>query len=380
MRYFLLLKRNLKKKSYICMLLAMALLVVVFKSMSYGDASIMSVGVYAPGSDETTNALIDSLNEDPGAIHYYFYADEKSLREDIDRQHLTEGWVLPEDMDGLVAKLASNDFITEKIEILIPESGLSHLLGREILAARVYRSVAREVLYNYLQSHVYDGLITDTEKLNIDKIFLGLPLDDSIFEMGYVDGDAGASDDSILLMPLRGILALWLFLCGIAAAMYYIQDMKNGLFVWWNMTSSIISTIGYYAVIFLVPSVIVLWALYYCGVFTSCTREVAALLLYVFCIIFFSMILVVICRKIEIIGILTPVLTIVGCLLSPVFVDFKELRGLQMLCPTFHYMCAIHDDYYLRTLAVYAVLLWCLVVLLFKLPVKMRQVFKAHLL
>ena len=379
MRYLLLLKRFLKKKSYILMLLLVPLMVFLLKEVGWGQDNIMSIGVYIPGDDESSMALRENLSDETGVIQYLFYDSEDDLKSGVANKTLEEGWIVPENLDLLVEQLASNEFPTERVQVVIREAGLSHLLGKEIICSRIYPSVAKQLLINYMSIKLYEGRPTASELAEIEKAFDSFGLSDSLFKAGYLDSD-DVLDTPIILMPMRGILALWLMLCGIATSMYYIEDQERGLFIWWHTKVSFFRDLGYYASAFLAPTVITIFSLIYSGSFTTVAKELVTLLLYVISTIFFAMILRILLQNKNFLGILTPVLIISAGLLSPVFVDLKELRQIQKCYPVFHYLSSIHDNHYLITLFVYTILLGCLVILLFKLSVEVRKVFKSHLL
>lgn len=370
MRYLLLLKRLLRKKSYIVMLLLVPILFFVLKGVAQENGHIMAVGVYVAGEDDSSKMLRESLGESESSIQYVSYESEDELRKAVANKTIDEGWITPFDLDGLVEGMAVSSIPSEKIKVVVRENGLSHLLGKEILCSKVYPAVAKQLYLNYAAAL---GLNAD------DKNFDSFGLSNSLFEMGYLDQEE-VSDTSLILMPLRGILAVWLLLCGIAASMYYIEDRNNKIFIWWKTRFTFLRDLGYYGVVFLMPTIITIAGLIYSGSFTTVLREIPALLLYEVAVILLAMLLRMVLGSIKNLGILTPDLIIVVTILSPVFIDLKEARQVQRFCPTFHYLSSIHDTYYLKTLFIYTVLLGCLVVLFLKLPVKVRQVFKAHLL
>ncbi|WP_167511418.1 ABC transporter permease [Pseudobutyrivibrio xylanivorans] len=373
------LKRLFKKKSYILMLLLVPLMVFLLRFIGEDNGGIMTVGICIMGDDASSIIFRASIPEETSPIHYEFYESKESLIEAVENNTVDEAWIVPKNLDGIVETVAKNEIPLESVEIVVRENGLSHLLGREILCSKIYPSVAKQLLINYMNARVYGGNMTEQQQAELMEAFDSFALSESLFNAGYVDASE-VEDTSIILMPLRGILALWLMLCGIATSMYYLEDQENGLFIWWHIRAIFIRELGYYLVAFIAPSVVVLISLAYSESFTTVSRELPALFLYILATIILSIILRLVVPDKKHIGILIPALIILNSLLSPVFIDFKELRQIQKCCPAFHYLSSIHDIYYLKTLFVYTVLLGGLAVLLFKLPVKMRQVFKAHLL
>ena len=359
MRYLLLLKRLLKKKSYIAMLLVVPLLVILLNAMSSADSGLMTVGVYIPGNDESSQWLRDNLEEEPGSLRFIMYDDAELLRKDVERQQLTEAWICPEDLDTTVSQMAEKGHAKNKIEILIREEGLTHMLGREVLSSRVFPMVARKMAVQYISENVYGGNPTDEEIAHILDTYDNYGINGNLFEMGYIDAASNQSEDntSYLMMPLRGILALWLLLLGIAASMYYLEDESNGLFIWWKSWAEVGRDFLYYEVIMIVPSIMVLIGLKIGGVYTSTFREVIALMLYNVAVIGLASVLREVIHSIKGLGIVTPILIMASAILSPVFIDFKEGRALQKFCPTFHYLYCIHDEYYVKSLLLFGVVL-----------------------
>ena len=355
-RYLLLLKRLLKKKSYIVMLLVVPLMVLMLNAMSSADAGLMTIGVYIPGSDEASVYLQQDLEDNPGSFTFIFYDDEQDMIADVVSQKLTEGWSVPEDFDGVIREMAESGDTASPIQMIIREEGLTHFLAREVLSSRVYPLIARQIASDYITENLYQGDATSEQSSIILSIYDSYEINGNLFEMGYVDGNSVSdAEDNYLLMPLRGILALWLMLCAIAASMYYLEDEKNGLFIWWNSRFGLIRDLMYYLVIIIIPSIMVLIGLAYGGVYTNTVREVTGLLLYDLVIIVLANIIREIVGSIKALGILTPILILASAIFSPVFIDLKEARLLQKFFPTFNYLYCIHDLYYIKYLSDYLI-------------------------
>ena len=358
-KYMLLLKRLFKKKSYIVMLAIVPLMVLALKGVSRGDAGLMKIGVYVPGEDYASSALKESIETEPGSFRYIFYDDSDKLIADVKSQKLSEGWICPDNLDEAVENIVASGQTDEKIEIIIREQGLSHLLGREVLNSRVYESLARQMASTYIANKLYKGNPTEEQQEKILKTFDGYEINGNLFEMGYLDDTKPQNNNvtNYIMMPLRGILALWLLTLSIAASMYYLEDEKNGLFIWWKPRFGLIRDFLYYVVIMAIPTIMVLVGLRFGGVSTSLHREILSITIYDFVLICLANILREIIGTIKGLGIITPVLIMASALLSPVFVDFKEGRILQNLCPTFHYLNSINDAYYLKTLILFGIML-----------------------
>lgn len=358
-RYMLLLKRLFKKKSYILMLLMVPLMVLALKGVSRGDAGLMAIGVYIPGDDYASNSLMESIEDEPGSFKYIYYDDSQRLIDDVKSQQLSEGWICPDNLDEAVESIVSTGQSDSKIEIVIREQGLSHLLSREVLNSRMYQSLARQMASSYISDKLYKGSQSKEQNEKILNTFDSYEINGNLFEMGYLDDTKPQNNNvtNYIMMPLRGILALWLLTLSIAASMYYLEDEKNGLFIWWKPRFGLIRDFLYYVVIMAIPTIMVIVGLRFGGVSTSLHREILSITIYDFVLICLANILREIIGTIKGLGIITPVLIMASALLSPVFVDFKEGRILQNLCPTFHYLNSINDAYYLKTLILFGITL-----------------------
>ncbi|MCR5416325.1 MAG: ABC transporter permease [Pseudobutyrivibrio sp.] len=372
-RYFLLLKRLIKKKSYIAMLLVVPIMVSLLLAMSRQESGVLTIGVYSGDNVGPAAELCDDLQSRPGSLNFIFYNDEDQAIADVKNQTLTEAWIIPENFGKSIQQMAEHGQTRNKIQVVIRESGISHMLAKEVLCSRVYPLVALQMAMDYIDKNVYDGEATQQQLAHAKDIFDGYEINGDLFEMGYIDGsESQDSDSSYLLMPLRGILALWLLLCAIAASMYYLEDEKNGLFIWWKPRVKVMKNrfgsvqlffmemlrdLLYYVTIIFVPTIVVLLGLWYGGTFTTLGREIIAIILYDFAAIVFSIILRELIRGIRGLGIITPILILASAVFTPVFIDIKEVRELRRIFPTFYYLYCIHDGYYLKFITIFVAIL-----------------------
>lgn len=403
-KYLLLLKRLIKKKSYILMLLVVPALVLLLNAMSTQESGLLTIGVYLPGQDYASTTIRADLENNPGELHFIFYDDATDAENDVISQKLTEAWIFPENMDDCISEMAAKNSSQSKIGVVILEDGLTHMLAKEVLASRIYPLVARQIAVDYITENVYQKSDTDTSSENTHdtdgdftlsdntdttdttdtsrdltdhttSIYDNYNINGNLFELGYVDGTAGTKStaDSYLLMPLRGILSLWLLLCGIAASMYYLEDEKNGLFIWWKTKTPMLRDFGYYVINILIPSAVVLIGLKFGGVFTNFWSEILALALYDVLLILLSIVFREIIKSIQGLGVITPILILSSAIFSPVFIDFKEGRELQIFFPSFHYLSSIHDAYYLKSMALYIIILlvfWTIIRMIKKMEIR----------
>lgn len=358
-RYLLLNKRLLKKKSYLIMLLTVPVLVALLNFISNQEAGVATIAVAKLQSDAVNDAVVSDLLDNPGSLDYIFYEDADAARAAVSSKKVSEAWIFPADLERSFVEIARDGHTDNCIQVIACEDNVTHMLTREVLNARLYKYYSKAIVEQYILSKY-------GEEIDIGNLYYSYDIDGNLFEMGYIDGSS-EDNQSYLIMPLRGMLALWLTLCALAASMYYIEDYKNGLFIWWNTKFPILRDFMYYVVIVFIPSIIFLLGVYMGGIFTSLKREIVALLLFDCAIIAFANIIRLLAGSVKNIGIVTPVIIIMSAVFSPVFIDFKQARSIQRYVFQYHYLGCIHDGYFIRSLLTYVIIeiiIWLMVKLI----------------
>jgi ABC-2 type transport system permease protein len=183
--------------------------------------------------------------------------------------------------------------------------------------------------------------------------------------MEYPDGQQ-TENISYLLTPIRGILAIWLMLCGFAASMYFMQDEQRGTFSGMPVKHRLWMAFEAHAVLLFDAVVILLAACRLAGVFTVWYREILSAVLFACCTIVFCNLLRLLCRTPEILGSLIPLLLLGMMILCPVFIKVRGWKAVQYLLPPYYYLNSVHSTYYLYGMVVYILILAVLCALVFQ--------------
>ena len=230
--YYLLNKRSLRNYSYIILFLLLPLLAFSLRIISSRDSSVLKVGLYTSADSGLSKDIIEELTTEKSIIKFIEYRDEESAYEDL-QVKLDALWILPEDLLKSV-----NDYLYKKEHVVkVIESRQSTVLGisREKLFAKLYPYISRE-LYNKYMEEKFPYLKTDTEaKKDSVEYYEARDIQDDIIEYISLDGDSYVekkTDDNFILSPLRGFLAIWLFLVAMVSAIFYKKDIDSGLWVW----------------------------------------------------------------------------------------------------------------------------------------------------
>ena len=155
-------------------------------------------------------------------------------------------------------------------------------------------------MHKYLSYSVYKNHMNEVMNVHndsvIDEYYKENFFDDSLIEISYLNSNSSIEDKNYLLTPLRGMLSLLVILCSISSVMYFLNDIRKGVFNWINPKYHIILQGVYVLVSALNTAEFVLIALGFSGLFMSAFKEILLMLLYVLSCGGFCLLLCKICR------------------------------------------------------------------------------------
>ena len=348
-RFILLNKRLYKQATYVILLMMIPIAVLAFKSATGSDSHVMRIGYFAENAKaESVGSLLDEVTSIREEISFTEYPSEEEVLKAVKTAKLDEGWVIPAGIDDSFDRLARGKGPKETIRVYIREQGVSHLFMQELLESKAFKIYAPDIFIAYSKENFEDfGGLDEFEKTFYDKAPAG-----SIFTYSYLD-EKKVEEESYLLMPVRGLLAILLLITSFAASIFYMEDTDNGLFIYWHSKYKNLRALGYYFVVMINSAVLVLLALTLAQINVGIVTEIVNMAVYCLALILFSMIVRMIFNSTKTLGVVMPLVVIVSIVLSPVFVDLKGLRVAQMLVPTFYYLMGIYDRHYLLQMIVY---------------------------
>ena len=339
--YYLLNKRTLKNYSYIVLFLLLPLLAFSLKIISLRDSSVLKVGLYTDANSGLSKDIIKEFIKKDSIINFIEYKDEESAYEDL-QVKLDALWILPDDL----AEAINNNLYKKKHVVKVIEARKSSILGisREKLFAKLYPYISRALYKKYMEEK-FPYLKDDKEgEEELDAYYEARKIDDDIIEFVSLDKDGyieKKTDKSFILSPLRGFLAIWLFLVAMISAMFYKKDIDAGLWVWIDRRLKSAFSFLYILAITSTAALIMLVAIYVSGLGIALYKEVVSLFFYVIALALVSNILRAIFNNIYIYSAFIPVILIVSVILSPIFIDLSRPL-LQCTVPVYHYINSIH--------------------------------------
>ncbi len=356
-RFILLNKRLYKQATYVILLLMIPIAVMLFKVAAGSDSHVMRIGIYAEDKDAVAaRSLMDELKAVREEISFTEYASRDEAIKDVTSAELDEAWIIPADIDETFERLAAGRQPKSTITVYEREQGVTHLFMQELLESKAFKIYAPKVFeLGAAKNSGEEGGLDES----IKTFYYKAPTN-SIFSYSRL-GDVRAEEESYLLMPVRGLLAILLLITSFAASIFYMEDTDNGLFIYWHSKFKNLRAVGYYSVVMINSAVLVLLSLMLSGMNTGIVTEAVNLAVYSLALILFSMIVRMIFGSIKTMGVVMPLVVIMSIVLSPVFIDIKGFRAVQAFVPSFYYLMGTYDSYWVVRMCVYCL---CEVVML----------------
>ncbi len=367
-RYMLLNKRLFKKWSFLLILCIVPLLVLGLRLAAQGESGVVTVALYAEDeTDPTTAGILEKLKKHSDVIRYLDCADEEEARAKVENFEADAAWIIPEDVYGRLFDSAAHKNAEPVVTAVERENSVILLFSREILCNALYPFFSYEIYSDYVR----DDLGIEIDEAQLRKAYDDIQVENSLFKIEYYDGQA-LDESSYLLAPVRGMLAVWLMLCGFAGAMYFMQDEERGTFDRMTAGQRFLASFGYNAVILSDAVVVMVVSLRLSGSFTDWPHEIVSAVLFACCALVFCSLVRIICGTMERLGFLLPVLLMGTAVICPVFIRINGLNVLKQLLPPYYYLNSLHGTYYWIRMAVYicAAVLFSLGLWLIKLKTK----------
>ena len=354
-KWFLMLNKRLYKKvAFLVILVMIPVSVFAFGKFAEEDSGFLHIVLaQTDESDSTSEAVINDLITEESIILFTKVSGPDEAVEAVKSGKADEAWIFPSDLSGSISQYVEN---SEKgfITIITREQNTLLTFAREKLTSSLYEYSAKAYYINFARTNVPElDLLSDGELL---EYFDNVSISEEFFVYGSPDsvktGGNGATSD-YLTTPIRGLLSILVVMCGMAAAMYYMQDEKSGLFAWVSESKQIYVEFACLGIAVFNVAVVVMISLFVSGLASTFIIEFASIVLYAVCCVAFCLLLRQIFGNIKLFGVMMPLLTVVMIVLCPVFFDFRIILGLQLMFPPTYYVNSLYDHNYILYMPIY---------------------------
>lgn len=347
--FFLFQKRLLKRPAFIIIFCLMLLITVGLKLTSKMKSGVFSIALVKDKTNEVsvTNIINELINSN-SLINFFECEDEESAKEMIAKNKISAAWIFYDNFEKKMKKAGETEAVIPVVKIYETQDTPLLSFTREILYAKLYPYFSYEASKAY-SKNIANLNFSESEYREIYEYYI---ISDSLFSLRSFNGEK-ENIQNYLSSPLRGILALWFILCGFAAALYFIKDEQNGLFVWFPKNKNFLLSTGMHLIILTDAFIFMIIALICSGLFVSIQSEIPPLILLLLSTTFFCNILRIICKKPYILGAIIPFLLIIIIVFCPVFINLKGFSFIQFLLPPYYYLNSIYNPLYLLFMTIY---------------------------
>lgn len=336
------LKRILRRPSFIVILLVCPCLCILLGQWEQDNAVEIKAGVYFEDDSETFNQeLLTKLLKEQGIFVFEQCSDEELLIHNVTTGVYECGYVISSDLKEQLDQGKNRGLIMRWVS----PATVSGDIVDEVFFSCLFELYAEDITIDYIENA---GVLEDTGSDQIQSIFRSHLTDGSTFSFEYSrDIKADASPVQLLAQPVRGIVALFIFICGFIGSITVIQDKGRGIYQCLPKHLRFIVPIMGIAAPVILGCLSAWLGLMFSTLSQGVWRELMVSLAYGVLVVGFFSILTVICRRESYILITGLLLIILSLFATPIFIDFSTyvpvLKWIGKVCIPGYYLTSLES-------------------------------------
>ncbi len=348
-------KRMFKKPGYVILLLLIALFAGAFSIFAQNSGELVKIAIFA--DQESTQRVFCDSEKNTTVIKYEYFDSEEKALDAVKLQGYDAAWIL----NGTLEESARKFVLSGKPMVRIFER-------EETVFLRLSRERLYATIYPYVSKAIYDEFMTenfaDTDREVTDGYYYSQSEARPIIEIKFNNSEQSVSDLKLLASPVRGILAVAVFLCAYAAMLSFKRDRDSGLFARSPESRLVYIEAAYIFISVFNAAALSLASMWLTGIFTTLGTELLLMLVYMLLCTVFCIVLGELSESIGALGAVMPIITLVMLVLCPVFINIANIPQIQLLLPPFYYLSALRNTdfvlygfvYVLASAAIYVII------------------------
>ncbi len=341
-------KRLMKKPSFVIILVLLPVILVGYRFIISKDDGTLRACIYVPkGSDDYAKRVAEQLVNFDCAARFYMTDSEDDLYSDVIAGRAEVGYIFPKDMQERFLSRKWDGAVT----MVVSDTSQYAPFVNEFVTVAVYSGIMEDYIADYLVNR--SGLELSDEEIR-PIIRENLQKQDeagSLFTVSYQDYYTNTEvsyeevmEENYLTKPIRGTVALFVLLAGLAGLVFWFQDNAEGRFKVMSYEKRPVINYGSMFLPTLLASVVGLVCILIAGLAGNIFKEIFVMLLYVIFVTGVCEILRVIVPSVNAICAAIPILAVASYLCCPIILDLKKIL------PVVTYLRKIlPPDYYLET-------------------------------
>ena len=347
--FLLLSKRQFKSISFIILLLLLPLISLGISRLEKreSESGNIKIALYTEEEGIAPNIIEQLLSDEKGSFVFYECENIEQLINQIEIGEAEAGYVF---LEGFEDELRTGRR-KEMIAVYSSPSSILHMVATEIVYSRLleaYVSIGIEMYVEQADIFPFENL--EQVKQEIQNSHEMIKVSDEVYRFEYRQIDTQITEevfDIIAVFPVRGIIAVYIFIIGLFAAVGWFKDEEMGVLglvslefrLWADIL--IIGTPVFWTTISASITLII------CGMNKQLGREIGVLFLYSLSVVLFANTVKSMVKDFMQLCGMIPILTIASLIICPVFIDLKRIISAVGILQRF-----LLPDYYLRNFTV----------------------------
>ena len=343
-RWYLLNKRLFKKPVFIVILCMVPVLIVALNAATAHTDGFVKIAVAVEDPDDPLARQLSSmLSGSSEIVQFSMCSTPEEAEERVRYGEANAAWVFRADLANHIHQLINEGTDKACVRVIEREETVALRLAREKLAAVLSSESCFELLIREYRQRVSTEYDVDALREDYRNAFCT----GDIFEFRYASGDRFDDDTSYLMLPIRGVLATAILLCGMAMAMFWIRDEEQMVFCRISRAARPAFELGYHLTGIVDVAAVVLISLYAAGMGESLPVELASLAVYCLGCAMFAILIRHLLRRAGSIAAVTPILIAAVIVINPILFNLPFVYPLRVLTPVHYYLQATHSPIYI---------------------------------
>ncbi len=347
-------KRLYKRAAFLAILVLIPLAVLALEVAAQASSGFMHVVLsQTDPADPISSELVDRFLNQQSLILFTYVEDPAAAADMVVAGEADAAWIFPDDMEKKLDRFVTSNYSRGGVVTVVErEQTVLSRVTREKLNFALQRYTSTICYLNYTRDNV--PALSDFTDEQLMEYFNNVEFNDELFLFRTPDGTTTVQmDDNYLLAPVRGLLGVLMVLCGMAAALFYLQDEERGTFALVPLRRRGWVAFACLFIAVLNISAVVLIALLFGGAATFVLKEILILLLYALCCAAFCLLMLRLFGSMRALASVLPVLVTLMIVLCPIFFNARIAQWITISLPPTYFIQAAYDNAYFLYMLLY---------------------------
>lgn len=340
-------KRLYKKVTFVAILLFIPIAVLALGFAAKQESGFVKIVLaQEDAGDEISSKIVNELLEEDSLIHFTTAASPTQAVATVKNGQADAAWVFPKGLKSKIDEYSKGDANREPfITVIEREQTVLLQLSHEKLSSAIFGYCTKACYIDFARTNI--AALDNLSDEQLLEYYDNVNVSEELFTFSNVDGTfAQDNAANYLTAPIRGVLSVLMVLCGMSAAMFYMQDEKNGTFSLVKDNRKIFVSVACILIAVINIAVVVLLALFASNIATTFLNELLCIAIYSVCCAAFCLLLSEVFSTIKLYSATVPLFVVLMVALCPVFFDFRKITAWGHFFPPTYYINAIYSKEY----------------------------------